>query len=165
MSNQFNQQNFPQQQTYPQQNFWSPDNQSQFQYQNTDQQQNTAQQGNTTMQIKNQQTGQLPTVKGPDFNDRDMLNDMLATEKHLSDNFNVFVREASYRDLHNDVMQILNQTHYEARSLYNMMFNLGWYSLQTESTQQVAQAQQQFSNYQSQFANTNDAYTNQNQMF
>jgi len=101
--------------------------------------------------IKNPQTGQT-SVKGPEMNDRDRLNDMLATEKYLTDNFNVFLREASYSQLHQDVSQILNQTHQEARNLFTFMFSQGWYSLQAESAQQVAEAAQQFSNYQTQFA-------------
>ena len=122
--------------------------------------------------IKNPQTGQMAKVKGPEMNDRDRLNDMLATEKYLTDNYNIFAREASYADLHHDVCQILNQTHQEARGLFNFMFTKGWYSLQAESTQQVAQVQQQFSNYQTQFAHNQHVASTQsstqnyqNQMF
>jgi len=109
--------------------------------------------------IRNPQTGQMPRVKGPEMNDRDRLNDMLATEKYLTDNFNVFLREASYTELHQDVNQILNQTHQEARNLFTFMFNKGWYSLQAESAQQVAEAAQKFGSYQSQFAQNQPSYT------
>ena len=44
------------------------------------------------MKIKNPQTNQR-TVKGPEMNDRDRLNDMLATEKNLTNNYNVFARK------------------------------------------------------------------------
>lgn len=118
--------------------------------------------------IKNPQAGQLPKAKGPEMNDRDRLNDMLATEKYLTDNFNVFVREASYTQLHRDVSQILNQTHQEARNLFTFMFNQGWYSLQAESAQQIAQAAQQFGNYQTQFAHNQQSssmQTYQNPVF
>lgn len=149
---------------YGNQNYQSGYQQSNFQ-QKSYQSQNLQQQANP-MKIKNPQTNQLPTVKGPEMNDRDRLNDMLATEKYLTDNYNVFAREASYNDLHKDVCQILNQTHQEARGLFNFMFNKGWYSLQAESTQQVAQVQQQFTNYQTQFAQnqqvTNSQSGNQN---
>jgi len=132
------------QQYYQQQNFYSNQN---YQQQN---QQQSQQQNN--VQIKNPQASQQSTVKGPEMNDRDRLNDMLATEKYLTDNFNIFAREASYMELFQDVRRILVETHQEARNLFNFMFQKGWYSLQAESTQQVAQAQQQFTNYQTQFA-------------
>ncbi len=123
-------------------------------------------------QIKNPQTNQLPNVKGPELNDRDRINDMLATEKYLTDNFNIFAHEASYSNLHRDVCQILNDTHHEARNLFNFMFNQGWYSLQAESTQEVAHAQQQFTNYKTQFPQqlqtsntTTDVNRNYNPMY
>lgn len=125
-------------------------NPSQF-YQQERQNQQGQQYGQQTTTIKNQQSGQVPRVKGPEFNDRDRLNDMLATEKYLTDNFNVFAREASHSSLHGDVMQILNQTHEETRDLFNLMFQKGWYTMETESPKQINQTQQQFSNYQTQF--------------
>ncbi len=134
-----------QQQYYPYHN-----EQQQFKHQT----QQSQQQQNGSMQIKNSQTGQLSRVKGPEMNDRDRLNDMLATEKYLTDNYNVFAREASHRSLYQDVQQIHSQTHQEIRGLFNLMFEKGWYTLQAESTQQVSQAHQQFSDYQTQFASS-----------
>jgi len=148
------------------QNYQSDYRQQSFQQQNY-QNPGFFNQPSSQVNIKNPQTGQLPKVKGPEMNDRDRLNDMLATEKYLTDNFNVFAREASYSELHQDVSQILNQTHQETRNLFTFMFNQGWYTLQAESAQQVAQAAQQFSNYQTQFAHTQPSgmQTYQNQMF
>lgn len=98
-----------------------------------------------------------PTIKNPStqvqqsqFNDRDCLNDMLATEKWLTDGFNVFAREASHQSLHNDVMHILNETHQAARDLFNLMFEKGWYSLHPEQPGQIAKEHQKFQSYESQ---------------
>lgn len=100
--------------------------------------------------IKNPQTGQLPQVKGPEMNDRDFANDILATEKYITDNFNIFVRESSNQILHNTTSTILNETHVAARNLFNLMFKKGWYSLTAASQQDIQQTAQQFQNYQSQ---------------
>ncbi len=121
------------------------------------QQQNYQQQMQQGMQIKNPQTGQLPKVKGTEMNDRDRLNDMLATEKYLTDGYNVFARETSFSNLHQDVTEILSKTHQEVRNLFTFMFNQGWYKLQAEEAKQIAETQQQFSNYQSQFASSSQA--------
>jgi spore coat protein CotF len=102
-------------------------------------------------QIANPQSGQLPEVKGPEMNDRDFLNDGLATCKYLTDSLNVAVREASHEQLFNDMMQILTETHQCARELYNTMFQNGWYKLEAEDQQKLQQARQQFSGYSSQF--------------
>src|SRR5690606_30250055 len=93
--------------------------------------------------------------KGPEFSDRDRLNDMLATEKYLTDGFNVFVREASHKNLFDDVLQILNETHHAARDVFNLMFQKGWYSLHPEQPSHMAQHYQKFSGYESQFPTQN----------
>lgn len=108
------------------------------------------QQQNQNM-IKNPQSGLLPKVKGPQVNDRDSVNAALAQAKYITDNFNVFAREASHRQLHNDVMRILNETHAMTRELFDLMFRKGWYSLETEQPQKLAQSHQNFTQYSSQF--------------
>ncbi|MGI6149265.1 MAG: spore coat protein [Firmicutes bacterium] len=102
--------------------------------------------------IKNPQPSAGQQPKTPALNDRDRLNDMLLTEKYLTDGLNVFAREASHQSLHRDVMQILNQTHHAARELFNLMFEKGWYTLQAEQPSHIAQQQQKFTGYESQFA-------------
>lgn len=107
-------------------------------------------QGQNAAVIKNPQTGQLPKVKGPEMNERDFLNDILATEKYITDNFNVFSREASNQVLYQDTIRILNESHQAARNLFNMMFKKGWYQLTAASQQDIQQTAQQFQNYQTQ---------------
>jgi len=101
--------------------------------------------------IKNPQPTAAQQPKTPALNDRDRLNDMLLTEKYLTDGFNVFAREASHQSLHRDVMHVLNQTHQAARDLFNLMFEKGWYTLDAEQPSHIAQQQQKFTGYQSQF--------------
>lgn len=100
--------------------------------------------------IKNPSTG-VPEVKGPEFNDRDIINDVLATEKYLTDSYNVFVKETSHEDLYRLTMGILNETHQATRDVFNLMFKKGWYTLTSTQKQALQQTKQQFTNYQSQF--------------
>lgn len=100
-------------------------------------------------EIRNPQSGDLPRVKGPEMNDRDMLNDILATEKYLTDNFNIMQREASHQNLSNNVNVIMNQTYMCQRGLFNLMFEKGWYKMEAAERQDVEQVQQQFANYHS----------------
>ncbi|MFD2370461.1 spore coat protein [Brevibacillus sp. GCM10020057] len=102
-------------------------------------------------QIANPQTGQLPQVKGPEMNDRDYLNDCLTTCKYLADGLNVAAWEASHQQLHQDFLQILNETHQSAREVYELMFRKGWYKLEAAEQQKLQQAYQQFSGYSTQF--------------
>lgn len=93
----------------------------------------------------------MPQVKGPQFNDRDIANDLLAMEKHLVDGYNHFALEASHRDLHNLAMGILNDSHQAARDIFNLMFKNGWYTLTSATRQTLQQTKDQFTNYQMQF--------------
>lgn len=102
-------------------------------------------------QIKNPKSPNTPQVKGPEMNDRDRINDILALEKYLTDSFNVSAREASHPQLHQDIMTILNETHQCQYDMYQVMFRNGHYKLEAEQQQALDQAYQQFSNYSSQF--------------
>lgn len=101
--------------------------------------------------IANPKPAGEPTVKGPQMNDRDRLNDVLSTEKYLTDSINVAVREASHENLYRDVLTCLTETHQCARDLYNLMFQKGWYKLEAEEQQKLDQSFQQFSSYSTQF--------------
>lgn len=111
--------------------------------------QNQNQQQNPDL-IKNPNTMQIPETS--QMNERDFLNDVLATEKYISDNCNIFAREASNNQLHGEVVQILNETHEAARSVFNLMFQSGQYKLTAADPQQIQQVAQQFQDYQQQQA-------------
>ncbi|BCJ87614.1 spore coat protein [Effusibacillus dendaii] len=108
----------------------------------------TQQQAN---QIKNPKPAGEPKAKGPQMNDRDRINDILAMEKYMTDSLNTAVREASHDTLHQTMMTILNETHQCQRNIFNKMFEKGWYTLEAEDQQKVNQTLQQFQNYASQF--------------
>ncbi len=97
--------------------------------------------------IKNPKSESVSEQKTADMNDRDFINDILANQKYLTDNFNVFAREASHSDLHEDVKQILMETHDDTRKLFNLMFEEGFYELQAADENEIQQAEQQFSDY------------------
>ena len=101
--------------------------------------------------IKNPKPPNEPKVKGPDMNDRDRVNDILALEKYLTDSFNVSAREASHPQLHQDIMTVLTETHQCQFDLYQLMFRKGHYKLEAEDQAKLDQTYQQFSNYSTQF--------------
>ncbi|MBD2870874.1 spore coat protein [Paenibacillus sp. IB182493] len=105
--------------------------------------------------IKNPKPANEPQVKGPELNDRDRVNDILATEKYLTDSFNVSAREASHTALHQDIMTILNETHQCQYELFELMFRKGHYKLEAEQQNKLDQHYQQFSGYSSQFPYAN----------
>ncbi|EGK07726.1 spore coat protein [Kroppenstedtia eburnea] len=102
-----------------------------------------------------QQAGQTqthpPQMKGPEMNDRDRLNDILAMEKYMSHSYGVAVNEASNDTLYQTQMSILTDIHQCQRDLFNLMHTKGWYRMDQANTQHITQAAQKFTNYQTQF--------------
>ena len=101
--------------------------------------------------IKNPKPPYEPKVKGPELNDRDRVNDILATEKYLTDSFNISAREASHPELHEDILTVLNETHQCQYGMYELMFQKGHYKLEAEDQSKLDQAYKQFDNYATQF--------------
>lgn len=109
------------------------------------------QQGQNQNQISNPQSNALPQVKGPEMNDRDRVNDVLATEKYLISMSNIAAWEASHQALYQDINTICHELQDCHRQLYELMFQYGWYKLEAEEQQKLDQAYQQFSSYATQF--------------
>lgn len=104
----------------------------------------------------NQQNNKIqnPAVqlqKNPQMNDRDIVNDMLATEKYLTSSYVTALHEASHQHLYDDLLTIFNDTQQSQRELFLLMFQKGWYSLEAESEQKIQQSYQQHAEYSNQF--------------
>jgi spore coat protein CotF len=115
---------------------------------------NNQNQQQNAQKIQNPET-QVP--KTPQMNDRDFINDVLATEKYMTSSYSIALNEASHDQLYQDLATISNETQQCQRDLYNMMFKKGWYGLEAEQTQKLQQTQQQFSGYSSQFPYNNNS--------
>lgn len=85
--------------------------------------------------IANQET---PIVKNQNMNDCDYLNDMLSTEKHLSDGYSIVCNEASNDTFFKEMLNIMMETKNEARELFNLLFQKGWYRLEKAEEQKVS---------------------------
>ncbi|MFC7394345.1 spore coat protein [Scopulibacillus cellulosilyticus] len=94
------------------------------------------------------------TTKTAQMNDRDFLNDCLATEKYLTTSYSMALHEMSHQALYQDVSKIFNETEDCQRQMFNLMFKKGWYGLDAEQAQTLQQTYQQFSQYETeQFPN------------
>lgn len=102
-------------------------------------------QNNQSQTIANPKTQQLD--KTPQMNDRDFLNDLLTTEKYITDGYNTFLNEASHEALYQDILQLFTEAQSQQRHLYTLMFQKGWYKLEPEDSQKLQQKHQQFQNY------------------
>ncbi|PTQ52967.1 MAG: Spore coat F-containing protein [Hydrogenibacillus schlegelii] len=80
----------------------------------------------------------------PAMNDRDIANALLALEKSLTSGLNIAAWEASNDALHQDLMNMLQDSHQAVRRIYNFMFAQGWYPIDVEDQAKVDEAFSQF---------------------
>lgn len=92
-------------------------------------------------------SGQITTSK---YNDRDRVNDLLASEKYLTEGYNISSFEATNLQLQNTLSNILNETHRNRETLYRAMEQRGWYKTEQADQQQVTQAYNKFNEYKNQ---------------
>lgn len=96
------------------------------------------------------QNPESPVDKSPQMNDRDFINDMLATEKYLCNSYSVALHEMSNQDLFEDIFSVSKENQEMQRHLYNVMFEKGWYGLEKAQSDALSQSYQQFSGYKNQ---------------
>jgi spore coat protein CotF len=106
---------------------------------------------NQGMQNQTIQNPESPVPKTPQMNERDFTNDLLTTEKYMTDSYKTFLNEASHQSIYQDVLDIFTETQNEQRQLYNLMFQKGWYKLEPAEQQKLQQKYQQFQGYKNQF--------------
>jgi spore coat protein CotF len=105
-------------------------------------------------QNQNQNTIQNPETQvnsTPQMNDRDFANDLLSTEKYMTNAYSVAMNEASHQSLYQDMLTVFNETQNQQRELYNLMFKKGWYKVEAADQQKLQQSYQQFQGYSNQF--------------
>ncbi len=72
-------------------------------------------------QNRNQQSG------GQSMSDKDMVNDLLASVKHMSSTYHQGILESNSHDTRQAFLNLNNHTLEQQRSLFETMKNKGWY--------------------------------------
>jgi spore coat protein CotF len=102
-------------------------------------------------QMGQQQSTGANQMQTPEMSDRDFINDILATEKYLTNSYNTAVNEASIEELYQLQIKHLTDTHQAGRELYKIMQQKGWYQIEPAESQKISQKATQFAGYSSQF--------------
>jgi spore coat protein CotF len=91
------------------------------------------------------QNPKVEVSSGPDLNDKDILNDILITEKNMSNNYSIALNEMSNDYLYKDLLTIFEETQNTQRRLFNLLFKKGWYTLEKADTNKMSQKHQEYS--------------------
>lgn len=80
------------------------------------------------------------------FDDKEMINDALYSQKQMTENYNTFANECSAPQIRDVFINILNEEHQIQADVFTEMSKRGWYPTQAADQQQVQQAKQKFQN-------------------
>jgi hypothetical protein len=101
--------------------------------------------------IGKQVSDELPKVKDPSINIRDMLNDILLMEKHNLISYQTGINEIMNDDLRQIVINNRDQLQQLHTRFFNEMFNLGEYQANIALPTEITDVVEIFSGYISQF--------------
>lgn len=80
------------------------------------------------------------------FNDREIMDDILASQKHMTDVYNTFSNECTNQKLQSDMLNILKEEHTIQFSVFSEMQKRGWYSPGAAEMQKINDAKTKFEN-------------------
>lgn len=76
-----------------------------------------------------------------EMNDRDLVVDLLSSEKAITTNTATALTEASNDKLHNEILDFFDTVKDIQAETYELAWNFGWYSLEEAETTKIKQKQ------------------------
>jgi len=80
------------------------------------------------------------------FNDREIMDDILTSQKHITDVYNTFSNECTNQQLQSDMLNILKEEHTIQFSVFSEMQKRGWYSPGAAEAQKINETKTKFEN-------------------
>ena len=80
------------------------------------------------------------------FSDREIMDDVLSSQKHISDGYNTYSNECVNQQLQNDMLNILKEEHSIQFSVFSDMQKKGWYNPATAQAQMINDTKTKFEN-------------------
>jgi spore coat protein CotF len=82
---------------------------------------------------------------GAQMTEKELLQDGLASQKHITDSYNTFAGECVNPQLRGTFLNILDEEHHIQAELFNTMQSKGWYQVEQAPAQKVQQTRQKYS--------------------
>lgn len=80
------------------------------------------------------------------FADKEMLQDVLTSQKNMTNNYNAFANEMSTDQMKSQFMNILKEEHDIQMDLFKEMQKRGWYQTPQAKQEKIAQTKTKFDN-------------------
>ncbi len=84
------------------------------------------------------------------FSDREIMDDILTSQKHITGVYNSFSNECVNQQLQNDMVNILKDEHSMQFNVFSDMQKRGWYSPAAAQQQMITETKTKFANMASQ---------------
>ncbi len=78
------------------------------------------------------------------FSDREMIGDILSTQKFITDGYNTSANEASEPSVKNALMSILEEEHVIQHDVFVEMQSRGWYQTECAPQDKIDQTKQKY---------------------
>lgn len=78
------------------------------------------------------------------FTDREIMDDVLSSQKHITDVYNTFSNECVNQQLQSDMVNILKEEHSIQFSVFSEMQKRGWYSPEAAQAQMINETKTKF---------------------
>ena len=80
------------------------------------------------------------------FTDREIMDDILSSQKHITDVYNTFLNECTNQQLQTDMLNILKEEHAIQFSVFSEMQKRGWYSPAAAQAQMINETKTKLEN-------------------
>ena len=80
------------------------------------------------------------------FTDREIMDDILSSQKHITDVYNTFSNECTNQQLQTDMLNILKEEHAIQFSVFGEMQKRGWYSPAVAQAQMINETKTKYEN-------------------
>lgn len=78
------------------------------------------------------------------FTDREIMDDVLSSQKHITDVYNTFSNECVNQQLQSDMVNILKEEHSIQFTVFSEMQKRGWYSPEAAQAQMINETKTKF---------------------
>lgn len=82
------------------------------------------------------------------FCDKDMMTDMLSSQKFITESYNSFANECATPAVKSQFINILNEEHQIQNEVFTEMQKRGWYPTEAADQNKINQAKQKFNSAQ-----------------
>lgn len=80
----------------------------------------------------------------PNFGDRERMDDVLSSQKFITEGYNIFANECATPALKSEFMNLLTEEHQIQHEIFTEMQKRGWYQTEQADQNKINQAKQKF---------------------